>query len=323
MNVHRSYSARPLWYQTAITHLDSLSRTYKCSSGQATNICCRLLAAGFLTKAKALGSVVTGYKRKAFKEKYWFQFTTLIHKLDHFSTKGNVNHDYLSHSTEPGNIITQENGAWYDQWCGWLMKKQTHKLIRRWQKRYFVINRHHNALSYYASPNDSFPLGFIPFQQIIHCKVDNDKKHRGRRLDLLCNRKYALLAPTKEDADNWASAINQATTDYRIRSETFNGGAPATLSSYTPREGKNLRTMSMPTGILFGPVDLSFLDKTSGRHNQAFKYSLLMKEFFKLNYSVGVTRSGTDILMCALSFPSVILCEFSKMHIVSHKTLRA
>jgi len=92
---------------------------------------------------------------------------------------------------------------------GYLTKQG--KTFKTWRKRWFLLNDF--GLSYYKSPEQQFPLGYIAIEAIKSVDCPQLTKHTGKSNQHNFNittpqRTYILTAETPAEVKEWTEAIN-------------------------------------------------------------------------------------------------------------------
>lgn len=87
---------------------------------------------------------------------------------------------------------------------------------KRWQKRFFVLNRNQGTLSYFASPADVKPKGAMDLRDYEKCEINPDPP-RGEVFvfDLVPRaasdaKRYSLAASSDVDRARWINVVNRA-----------------------------------------------------------------------------------------------------------------
>ena len=100
-----------------------------------------------------------------------------------------------------------------------------------WLERYFILEK--GVFSYYNSPHDTFPLGFVSLKEIVDIRLVPNK-NSGRRFEVeLYQKTMILCAETKEKSIEWVTALRDS-KDIDIRSSRKSGGANQPRTPRTP-----------------------------------------------------------------------------------------
>jgi len=108
---------------------------------------------------------------------------------------------------------------------GYLFKQGDKGLIKRWKKRYFILDTKHRRILYHVSHMDlNKPLGTIEL-----CLLQDDAHHVGGSDETkyyfdvpLVERVYHLMADTDGERNKWIGAINQIRRVIQVQKEKAN-----------------------------------------------------------------------------------------------------
>lgn len=135
-----------------------------------------------------------------------------------------------SHSADP---VTFKTGY---------MTKQGGR-IKTWKRRFFVLDRVNNMLSYYKSETDTAPKGVIHLDGYTIVDDEDPKKAIGFKIEKDLSRTYCFQADDVETKESWKTAITECIEGVAVKQAPNIASSVKSVSMYGEEDDENDTTV--------------------------------------------------------------------------------